>query len=54
MDVLYVLIPLSVGLSLIIGALIWWTVDHDQFADLEREGRRIFDEDAEPSSADLT
>jgi cbb3-type cytochrome oxidase maturation protein len=47
MDVLYVLIPLSVGLSLIIGAVLWWTVDHDQFSNLEQEGRRIFDDGAD-------
>ncbi|MGA2549179.1 MAG: cbb3-type cytochrome oxidase assembly protein CcoS [Burkholderiaceae bacterium] len=44
MEILYLLIPLSVGLALIIGAVLWWSVDHDQFQDLEAEGRRILDD----------
>lgn len=45
MDILYLLIPLSLVLVLLIGVALWWSTDHDQFDNLEAEGRRILDED---------
>ncbi|RZL64586.1 MAG: cbb3-type cytochrome oxidase assembly protein CcoS [Variovorax sp.] len=41
MDVLFLLIPLSVALVLLIIAGLWWAVDRGQFDDVEREGERI-------------
>ncbi len=48
MDSLYLLIPLSIVLVLAIGALLAWSVLSGQFDDLDTEGRRILDEDAQP------
>ncbi len=45
MEVIFVLIPVSL---FIIVAAIWafvWSVRHDQFEDLEKEGHRILFED---------
>lgn len=42
MDILYLLIPLSVVLVLLILAGLWWAVDRGQFDNLEQEGERIF------------
>lgn len=41
MDILFVLVPLSVLLVLVIIAALWWTVERGQFDDIEREGERI-------------
>ena len=43
MDILYLLIPLSVILALLILAALGWAVFRGQFEDLEREGSRIFE-----------
>jgi cbb3-type cytochrome oxidase maturation protein len=45
MDSLYLLIPLSIVLVLVIGAVLVWSVMSGQFDDLDAEGRRILDED---------
>jgi cbb3-type cytochrome oxidase maturation protein len=45
MDILYLLIPLSVGLALIIIAIFAWAMHSGQFEDLEREGERILEDD---------
>lgn len=45
MDILFVLIPLSVLMALVILGYLWWAVYHGQFEDIEEEGRRIFEED---------
>ena len=47
MESLYLLIPLSVVLILGIGALLVWAAMSGQFDSLDREGRRILDEDDE-------
>lgn len=44
MDILYLLVPLSVVLVLLILAGLWWAIDRGQFDDLEREGERILRE----------
>ena len=45
MDILFLLIPLSVGLVLLILGGLWWAVYHGQFEDIEDEGKRILDDD---------
>ena len=41
MDILYLLIPLSAVLVLLILAVFGWAVHKGQFEDIEREGERI-------------
>ena len=41
MEVLFLLIPLSVGLVLLVLAGLWWAVERGQFDDIEGEGERI-------------
>jgi len=45
MDILYLLIPLSVVLVLMVLAGLWWAVHHGQFESVEQEGERIFRDD---------
>ena len=45
MDILYLLIPLSVALALLILAALWFAVWRGQFEDLEGEGERILHTD---------
>jgi cbb3-type cytochrome oxidase maturation protein len=45
MDVLFVLIPLSVVLVLLILGVLWWAIYTGQLEDLEGEGERILHED---------
>jgi cbb3-type cytochrome oxidase maturation protein len=46
MDILYLLIPFSVVLVLVIVAVFGWAVHDGQLEDLDREGERILlDED---------
>jgi cbb3-type cytochrome oxidase maturation protein len=42
---LYLLIPLSVVLVFLIGALFWWSLRHGQFDDLEGPAYRILLDD---------
>ena len=49
MDILYLLIPLSLVLVLLIGAVFWWAVDNGQFEDLEGPAHRILHDDDRPS-----
>ncbi len=44
MESLFLLIPLSVVLVLLIGAVLAWAVLSGQFEDLETEGQRILDD----------
>ena len=44
MDILYLLIPLSVGLVFFILLGLWWAIDRGQFEDIESEGERILRE----------
>lgn len=49
MDILYLLIPLSLVLAFLIGAIFWWAVHAGQFDDLEGPAHRILmDEDGPP------
>jgi cbb3-type cytochrome oxidase maturation protein len=52
MDILYLLVPLSLLLVLAILGVFAWALHGGQFDDLEREGERILDADAQPSHAD--
>lgn len=52
MDILYLLIPLSAGLVLIILGVFGWALWRDQFDDLEREGERILDPAADHIDSD--
>ncbi|WP_418320939.1 cbb3-type cytochrome oxidase assembly protein CcoS [Piscinibacter sakaiensis] len=54
MDVLFLLIPLSVVLVLLIIIVFAWAVFSGQFDDLEREGERIFEADGKPLDRDQT
>ncbi len=45
MDILYLLIPLSAVLVLLILAVFGWAVHRGQFEDLDREGERILQHD---------
>jgi len=48
MDILFVLIPLSVLMALVVLGGLWWAIYRGQFEDVEDEGRRIFEEDKDP------
>ena len=50
MDILYLLVPLSVVLVFVIGAVFWWSLRSGQFEDLEGEGFRILMDDDKPAS----
>lgn len=45
MDILFILIPLSVVLVIIILGVLWWAINTGQLEDLEGEGERILHED---------
>ncbi len=45
MEILYLLIPLSVVLILVIGAVFWWALNSGQFEDLEGPAHRILMDD---------
>jgi cbb3-type cytochrome oxidase maturation protein len=45
MDILFLLIPLSVILVLLILGGLWWAIHTGQFEDVEAEGERILHED---------
>lgn len=45
MDILFILIPLSVIMALIVLGGLWWAVYRGQFEDIEDEGKRILEND---------
>lgn len=45
MDILFLLIPFSVVLVLVILAGLWWAVERGQFDDVEGEAERILHND---------
>jgi len=47
MEILYLLIPLSAVLVLVVVAIFGWALHRGQFEDLEREGERILHDDAQ-------
>ncbi len=52
MDILYLLIPLSAVLVLLILGLFGWALHRGQFDDVEREGARFIDADVPAGTAD--
>ncbi|AJP48169.1 cytochrome oxidase maturation protein Cbb3 [Rugosibacter aromaticivorans] len=52
MDVLYLLIPLSLVLVFVIGAIFWWSLKSGQFDDLEGPGYRLLMDDDDVSTSD--
>jgi cbb3-type cytochrome oxidase maturation protein len=44
-DILYLLIPLSLVLVFLIGAVFWWSLKSGQFDDLEGPAHRILQDD---------
>jgi len=47
MEILYLLIPMSAVLVLLILGVFAWAVHKGQFDDVDREGERILEDDAE-------
>jgi cbb3-type cytochrome oxidase maturation protein len=45
MEILVLLVPLSVLLVLLIGAIFWWSVNSGQFDDLDGPAHRIVADD---------
>jgi cbb3-type cytochrome oxidase maturation protein len=54
MEILYLLIPLSTALVLLILGVFAWALYRGQFDDLEREGERILQDDPVAVDADQT
>ncbi len=52
MDILYLLIPLSAGLVLLILGLFGWALQRGQFDDVEREGQRILQDETSELDSD--
>ena len=52
MDILYLLIPLSAVLVLMIIGVFGWALHRGQFDDVEREGQRILQSDGSTVDAD--
>lgn len=52
MEILYLLIPLSVVLVFLIGAIFWWSVRSGQFDDMEGPGYRMLMDDDRPRPLD--
>ena len=52
MDILYLLIPLSAALVLLILGVFAWALHRGQFDDLEREGERILQDEPVGVDAD--
>ena len=54
MEILYLLIPLSTALVLLILGIFAWALHRGQFEDLDREGERILQDDPAGVDADQT
>ncbi|MBN8492327.1 MAG: cbb3-type cytochrome oxidase assembly protein CcoS [Burkholderiales bacterium] len=54
MEILYLLIPLSTALVLLILGVFAWALYRGQFEDLDREGERILQDDPVGVDADQT
>ena len=48
MDILYLLVPLSVVLVLVILGVFGWALHRGQFEELDHEGERILQDEGEP------
>ena len=49
MESLYLLVPVSILLVFVIGAIFWLAINSEQFEGLDEEGSRIFLEDDIPT-----
>lgn len=49
MDILYLLIPLSLVLVFVIGAIFWWALRSGQFEDMEGPAHRVLMDDDDTS-----
>jgi len=56
MEILYLLIPVSVVLVFVIGAVFWWSLRSGQFDDMEGPGYRVLmdDDKAKPAKTAQT
>jgi cbb3-type cytochrome oxidase maturation protein len=45
MDILYLLIPVSVAIVFAIGVVFWWAISSGQFDELDREGRKVVEDE---------
>jgi cbb3-type cytochrome oxidase maturation protein len=54
MDILFLLIPLSLLLVLVIGVVFFWSVRSGQFDDLEGPGYRVLMDDDLPPDNDVS
>ncbi|MBL0143966.1 MAG: cbb3-type cytochrome oxidase assembly protein CcoS [Betaproteobacteria bacterium] len=45
MDILYLLIPVSVVIVFVIGAVFWWAIASGQFDELDREAGSVVDDE---------
>lgn len=54
MEILYLLIPVSVLLVIVIGAIFWWSVRNGQFDDLEGPGYRVLMDDDKPRADEVS
>ena len=55
MEVLYLLVPLSIVLAILIAAAFLWAANSGQFDDIERHGSDILhDDEPEAASGDLS
>jgi cbb3-type cytochrome oxidase maturation protein len=45
MDILYLLIPVSVVIVFVIGAVFWWAISSGQFDELDRAGKTVVDDE---------
>lgn len=52
MDILYLLVPLSVALVFLIGAVLWFALHSGQFDDLESPAMRILADDDGPGKSE--
>ena len=52
MDILFLLIPLSVVMVVLVGLAFWWSVRSGQYDDLEGPAHRIVDDDDIPVERD--
>jgi len=48
-DILYLLIPLSLVLVVVVGVVFWWSVRNGQFDDLEGPAHRLLQDDDTPA-----
>ena len=50
MDILYLLVPLSVVLVFVVGAVLWMAVDGGQFDDLDGPALKVIADDDRPAA----